>query len=212
MFIGKVVGFTKEYKSKSFNGVGYGIKVKPTENINVPKNTKKYFEVFPIGFNNACRNIGLSKKEIKKIFSRNSSVRVAAKLSDNTNSKNKLESLYTFPLSRNDLDPEFVSNGDSVFEYKNWKEKVAKNPPNSFHYLEFEVHKDLLRLHRAKTPDETLNILERLVYVPRINFTSVFLDILRTFKQKKYLENYNKRLQLIYTKRETISKEGFFNY
>lgn len=203
MFIGKIIGYTKKYQFKTFNGLGYGIKVELTETITLPQKPKKYFEVIPIGYGVSCQNRGYTKEEIKQMFPKNSSVRVVATLSENKSKNIQLESKYSLPLSRNDLSSEFVSDSKSVFDYKIWKEKRQINQMAFYGFLGFEIHKDLLRIAKMDSLDEKVKVLERLVYCPTINFDSVLIKSLIKFKFQNYQRLYDKRIALV--------KEGFFN-
>lgn len=239
IFIGEVIGYSEVIKSEAkpgdwsdkfkFYGEGSGLKIKPLEVINLPNESKDYFELFIFGvtpwcapsLHNAVYPIGTKLRIIS----------TEATLLPNRSAENKirLENRIFDSLSAVRDTDLYVTDADSVFDYKRWKtllpeilkSKIAEvNSFNDFMFV--EIVKDLQRLEKAKSKKERKEILERLLYAPNIDFPKIvnptvgnlylsggaYTRVPNYEKQKpRDFAGYEKKL---IKKREEIEKSGYF--
>lgn len=181
IFIGEVVEVVGPVKfdSQGEKRDAVGLKIKVSENVYLPKSAT-YYEVFPLRLTASC-GLMSDTKEIRERYPIGSYVRVVAKEStalkdQSENSAIRLEtSVYNQgSIARNDLNEDLQTSAKAVYDYKSFVERQRTTAEDSLYdsnyYLpEFELRKDLLRLKEAKSEDERIEILERLVFYPHIN-------------------------------------------
>lgn len=166
IFIGEVIGYTDEYKSKRFFKNASGLKVKVLENVYLPQESNDFFEVFPLDITSDCRKpIGFSNPDLQEDFPISSKIRVIASPPWHLPNKNKsgqliLEVRYPRYIYRNDLSNQFSTTADSIFNYAGWKDFY-------YDFFEFELLKDLKRLEESSSDEEKVKIFERLSYLPK---------------------------------------------
>ena len=195
IFIGEVIGYTDEFKSKRFFKNAYGLKVKVLENVYLPQESNDYFEVFPLDITSDCRKpIGSSETDLRKDYPINSKVRVIAGSPWHLPYKNKsgqsvLEVNYPRYIYRNDLSNRFSITAGSIFNYADLDDYY-------YDFIEFELLKDLKRLEESSSDEEKVKVLERLLYLPksRINFEAAVQNYIRTPETREMLIQKRKGL------------------
>lgn len=240
IFVGEVIGYTETIKSGNetdrpraqdykFYGEGRGLKIKPLEVVNLPNESKDYFELFIFGVTPWC-----APKLTDAVYPVGTKLRIIsteATLLPNRSAENKirLENRIFDPLSAVRDTDLYVTTAASIFDYKTWKtllpeilkSKIAE--VSSFKDFMFvEIVKDLQRLEKAKSKKERKEILERLLYAPNIDFPKivnptvgnlyvsggVYARLPNYEKQKpRDFAGYEKKL---IKKREEIEKSGYF--
>jgi len=202
IFIGEIVEVIKnvKYESRGVKGEAVGFKVKVSENIYSQKQAA-YFEVFPLHLTPSC---GLSSytKELLEQFSVGSRVRVVAKettVFKNSSGENSITRLDTSiynhgSFSKNDVSANLQTSAKSIYDYSSFTAKQRKTAADdalvaSNYYLpEFELRKDLLRLKEAKSEDEKIKIVERLVFYPHVyNLDYLWMVRLYVSNQDKFV-------------------------
>lgn len=243
IFVGEVIGYTETIKSKinsgtlqgddKFYGEGRGLKIKPFEIINMPNSSDDYVELFQFGVTPWCL-----PKVSDAPFPIGTKLRIIADeatVLPNRSPENRIriESNIFDHLSVVSETDEFNVNTASVFDYKNWKPMRGKIlNAKSYERLRafddfilIEINKDLLRLEKAKSKQERYEILERLIYAPKIDFSKIVspkLGGLKLISIDKYerlpnlTEGSSKKVKLTSTeknllkKREELEKSGYF--
>jgi hypothetical protein len=195
IFIGEVIGYTDEHKSKRFFKNASGLKVKVLENVYLPQESNNFFEVFPLDITSDCRKpIGFSNADLQEDYPINSKIRVIASAPWHLPNKNKsgqliLEVNYPRYIYRNDLENQFSTTTNSIFNYADLKDYY-------YDYFEFELLKDLKRLEESSSDEEKIKIFERLICLPKdwIDFEA---------SVQHYIVNPEMRLTLI-NKRKSL--------
>jgi hypothetical protein len=197
IFIGEVIGYTDEFKSKNILNKSYGLKVKVLESVNLPRNSNDYFEIFPFDISSDCaKTIGIDDKSLQKFYPVNSKVLVAAefwKISDKNKSGQIVLTIdNAFNNKRlfiNDLEKTSVVTTDSIFDYKNWDDNYSLS--------RFELWKDLKRLEVSSSDEEKIKIFERLIYLPKdwINFEATVQNYVKNSETRQTLINKRKNLE-----------------
>lgn len=178
IFLGEVTGFIGPVKSTKVVGRFWGVKVKIVDALNVPKSTIDFVEIYSFGLTNSCRLIGASRNELMKFYPIGSKVRVVGSESTiiepvSSTSKDgtiRLEvTEYNYGLiARNDLDEGFDVSAQSYYDYERdkFQTKASKDKASIYYYYstvgDFELWKDLIRLHRTENESARFEILKRL--------------------------------------------------
>jgi hypothetical protein len=179
VFIGEVLQVVGPFESEKFFGKAWGLRVKVVEPIYIPKAPSRYFEVFTYGLASDCSRLGMPEDELNKSYPIGSMIKVIAKeakLLPNTSGNDNIR-LEILPgilgsMSRNSYeDGKPMTSAHTVFDYRAFKkiapEDWVEDVRIAYYFLpQFEVRKDLARLEKAKTQDEKIKILERMLYYP----------------------------------------------
>lgn len=240
IFVGEVVGYTEIAKSRNekgerieehkFYGEGKGLKIKPLEIINLPNDSKDYFELFKFGVTSWCAP-AIDDADLP-VGTKLRIIANEATLLPNRSSENRirLESQIFDTLSVIKDKNEFVTSADSVFDYKTWKSLQAKAQQSNETKIAFsdfmyvEIVKDLIRLEKAEKEKQREKILDRLLYAPGIDYPAivnptigklVFSDgiLVRvpSVDAQKTRDFTGDERKLI-KRREEIEKSGYFNF
>ena len=170
---------TKRYSSKTIVKDGYGLRIRLTENIFLPAPQNSY-DVFPLYLTASCGLIGWEEADVLEAFPIGSKVAVVATeptlYAKKTAGEIKVLEINLRGGSLNRLDTPgktLQTSADSVFNYKALSKKDSGAVS---HPLNFELHKDLLRLQNAARDEDKVDIIERLLYYPyfwRLDFTGI---------------------------------------
>jgi hypothetical protein len=177
---GEVVEIIKVSKPKSedYRSDAEALKIKVTEYVYSTKQTT-YFEVLPLRIYPDCSLQG--ETGLNQDFPVGSKVRVIAeeasiykKDSDNSITRLETSMMNQGSITRNDLDESLKTSAESFYDYSRFAVKKPTTLEEEILFysrlelLKFELQKDLARLLEAKTEDERLKVMERLVYYPHI--------------------------------------------
>ena len=180
VFIGEVIEIIKISKPKSegYRTDAEALKIKVTENVYSAIQIT-YFEALPLRIYPDCSLQG--ETDLKQNFPVGSKVRVIAEEAsiykkDSDDSITRLETSVKNQgsITRNDLDESLQTSANSFYDYSSFAVKKPTTPEEEILFysklelLKFELQKDLARLLEAKTEDERLKVMERLVYYPHI--------------------------------------------
>ena len=182
VFTGQVMGLIGPFESKTFRQKAWGLQIKVGEKVYLPQTTADYFEVFPFQLWADCSIVGTASEELLKYYPVGSSVKVVAKIAKLLPSRLKGGNirLEIVPgawsdISRNHYeDGRQMADAQSVFDYRSFRQVTPADYISSFMPFldargalpEFELRKDLLRLSGAKSTNERVRILMRLLYYP----------------------------------------------
>jgi len=189
MFIltGEVIGYSEPIVDPgNFRGAAIGLKIKPLEIIHFPHFKVDYVEVFMFGHGTDCFPESRSDRYIPPIGTRYRMALMPATLvASRSGSIVRLQSRMW-----DIIDPDkgffgFSTDSSFEFDYKNElppllekfrKPEMMETRGWLSDFLYIEASKDLLRLARARTEDQRLKVLERLLYCPNINYRRLFLS------------------------------------
>lgn len=193
IFIGKVVSHIESNRIGPNNKLldkYYGFTVEIVDAIYIPKKPKKYFEIYPLLLNPACKEIPAFKQYIDEIAPIDSEVRIVAKRTEmkfeNASTQNiKLvvspSNQYQISLNLKSI-PFLNSTKTSIYSYKNTSDsslrslarhitdslgvKDSKQKSMIFFSVmmqkDFELRKDLYRLYSSDNDREKARIIYRL--------------------------------------------------
>ena len=240
IFIGEVVGYTDVIKARvkpnsfetsdKFFGEGWGLKIKPVEAINLPKIPAEYFELYKFDVTAWCADKLRDASYIKIGTKIRVVANEAALLPDKNNDNHiKLES-KVFDHFSIVMDDEFESSESLEFDYKsNWKflrdkflaakdyEKIQAF--DDFIYL--ETTKDLIRLKNSTSKEKRYEILERLIYNPKVDYPALISPVLMryNFSLKHSVDpGKERKIKLSATEEELLKKRkeleisGYFKF
>jgi len=185
ILVGEVVGHTEPISDpNNFRGEAVGLKVKPKETINFPRLPKDYVEVFLFGVDASC--FPVAQQDVPPIGTRVRLALYPARLVAPTSGEHvRLESQV---FGRFAIDKSMFGSSTtagSVFDYKKeliplvekFSTSEMANQRKWFSdFLYIETSKDLLRLQKAQTEKERIEILERLTYCPGVDFLRLILS------------------------------------
>jgi hypothetical protein len=151
-------------------------------------------------------------KKVREFYPVGSQVSVVAKVAttfkdEPDNSLIRLEtSIYNKgSIARNDLNESLRTTAKTFYNYKSFVQRQSTTTAEdvvvvSNYYLpEFELRKDLFRIREAKSEEEKIKILERLVFYPHVNRVN-FPDFVG------YLQNHNKQVSLVVQWEERVKE------
>lgn len=211
IFIGEVIGVADSFKSEKFHGEAWGLKVAVKDSVSVPKTPASHFVVVPFDLESDCRDKGWSRDELLRYFPLGSEVRVIAKASkyaasQMTDGNIRLEILPNNlgSIARNYSDvSKSISSVGSIYDYKSYvvnspcgiSQKDMPDYVSNMELPDFEYRKDLLRLKKAQSEKQRVEILERLVYSPYLSgdFRDVAAEHL---KGKKIIKQLNQKREM----------------
>lgn len=213
IFIGEVIGITDKKRGEKFLGEAEGMKVKVLTEINLPDASPDYFELFTFGYSDGCYPAGGAN-----FFPIGTKLRIIAKESDylpvrSTENRVRLQINGNDHLSAVSKKDKFLTDLTSVFDYRNWQTAVRtvlkgdyfrskEYTRNSiFGFIYMEASKDLIRLNNSPASAGKLEILERLVYCPYIDFPQIVDSNDQQIQDKTRLLD----------KRKEIEGSDFFN-
>jgi hypothetical protein len=206
VFTGQVVGIVGPFESKSFRQQAWGLQIKIQEKVNLPETPTGDFELIPFELWADCSANGRKSEDLLKNYPVGSKVKViarAAQLVPRVNGVNlRLEIL---PGTWGDISRNYYEDGrqmadaQSIFDYKSFKRPTGNDYVESFMPFldakgalpDFELRKDLLRLEKAKSQQERLQIINRLLFYPaggRGDFYGIAEHYLRDAKLVKALD------------------------
>ncbi len=241
IFVGEVIGYTESVAGNiesnfsgddKFYGEGKGVKVKPLEVINLPNNVPKdYFEVFSFGVTSWCAP-RINDLEFP-IGTKLRIILTETTLLPNRNSDNKirLEQKIFDRLSVIRPDDEFITDADSVFDYENLRKPFLESFVANKNYeklrsfddfIYVESMKDLLRLKKVTSKQAKYEILERLLYNPKVDFPALispslggnygFIRILNLNVNKTKDIKLTKVEKKLLKKRKELEDSGYFKF
>ncbi len=179
VFFGKIIGYTDKVEStfESYNRkikfVGFGLKVKVENAVNLPivSETIEVFSSYPK--DTACTKAGVSLFELKKEFPVGTQVRVIGQENDKLigNNNNNIPRIEVSFANQGHLFNNITKKGtilstnESIFDYRLslplYGSKFTTD--ETFVWL-FEVRKDLKRLEQTTSQNERFTILKRLAF------------------------------------------------
>lgn len=182
VFTGQVIGIVGPFESKIFRQKAWGLQIKVGEKVYLPQTPAEYFEVFPFQLWADCSTVGTAGEELLKYYPVGSSVKVIAKIAKllpgrlpGGNIRLEILPGTWSDISRNHYeDGRQMADAQSVFDYKSFRQVTPADYVSSFMPFldakgalpEFELRKDLLRLNGAKSRNQRVRILTRLLYYP----------------------------------------------
>lgn len=216
IFIGQVISHIVSTGIKPYKMEYQGLLIEVDEEIYLPEQTKKYFEVYPVS------EIGTGssgKEHIELWFPIGSKVRIVAKKtkivfenSDELNIQLEVSPLNQFHLSLNiENVPSLISTRESIYNYENTNQDSLNNlayqisdslniedPQQTqlilhsvIYQKDFELRKDLYRLHISDDDKEKVKIIYRIKnfkYSARHRLLNIIYE---------YIEDKNTRRKLI---------------
>lgn len=219
VMVGEVVGYTDKIESRAkeawvpnedkFFGAGRGYKIKPLEIIYTPTDVPvDYYELFTFGVTPWCApNINDADLPVgtKIRFVASESALLPSRSPENII---RLEQHFLGHLSIIRPENEFENGNIFGFDYENrWKalsEKFAatKNYEKVYNFDNFiyiETIKDLIRLKNADSSQKRYEILERLLYNPKVDFPALIAPELSTerLRHLNRLSKENKDIEKI---------------
>lgn len=179
IIVGEVIGYTEPISDpNNFRGTAIGAKLKITESIQFPYFQNDYVEVFMFGHDPDCFPSTSGYKP--QIGARYRLALYPARLvASMSGSHMRLESRVFDRIAPDETMFGFSTTANLVFDYKNdllplvqkFKTPEMENKRRWLDdFLYIETSKDLLRLQRAVSEAARLEILERLLYCPNINY------------------------------------------
>lgn len=185
ILVGEVIGYTEPVIDPgNFRGRAIGLKIKPVETIQFPHFKNDYIELFIFGHGTDCFPEVREGASLPPIGTRYRMALFPATLVASTSgSKVRLQSRVFDLIALDETVLGYSTKADFEFDYKNdlrplveklKKTDMAEKLSWLYDFLYIEASKDLLRLQRATSENERMNILERLLYCPSINYRRLF--------------------------------------
>ena len=172
VFLGKVKGYTAPATIQGSPSKFFGLKVKATDLV-FPTGGPDEYIVFPMRMMADCTRGGFGIDELKATYPIGSEIRVigrtAKKIEVSSTEQVVLEAGFQnhTSVSLNPLDESKGRSSISTeFDYSLATDKFLDSRAERFHYVAFEVQKDLVRLERAKSDAERQSVLNRLKKAP----------------------------------------------
>ena len=180
IFVGDVIGYTEPVTDpNNFRGSATGLKLKVVEQIQIPAFSSDYIELFRFRHGPDCFADAITPDP--PIGTRIRLSLAPARLVANSSSSHvRLESTVFSRIGPAESMFGYSTTANDVFDYKNellpLAEKFAPyEMANKRQWLDdflyIEASKDLLRLQRAMTEKARMDILERLLYCPNIDYS-----------------------------------------
>jgi hypothetical protein len=213
VFTGRVAEVVGPLKSKR-SGEVWGLLVDVDEKVHAPSQLGARAEVFPFHLGDDCSDVPWDKEELTHFFPVGMKVRVVAVRSQvfkepAADGAVRLDA-YLYDkghLFRNELSGAQMTSAATVYDYASFKkpeeEQTDENEPlldARWSLPEFELRKDLVRLHRAEAEAERVKILERLAGYPSISALN-FEKIAR-----RYVEDVQAVIALLKRREEVVAR------
>lgn len=186
IFVGEVIGYSEPISDPSnFRGTAIGVKLRMLESIHFPYFQNDFVELFMFGHGSDCFPEASDYRP--PLGSKYRLALGEARLVANRNLANggrvRLESNVFSRLAIDETIFGFSTTAESEFDYKKDYRLLAdkftapemadkRRWLDDFIYI--EASKDLLRLQKATSEKERMDILERLLYCPNINYRRLF--------------------------------------
>lgn len=186
ILVGEVFDYTEPVSDpENFRGMAVGVKLKIIERIHFPYFKDDYIELFMFGHGADCLpeasnnrpplgvRYRLALGEARLVANRSGSGHV------------RLESRVFSRIATDETMFGFSTKANAEFDYKNDYRALAEKfmEPGMEDkrtwlddFLYIEASKDLLRLQKATSESERLNILRRLLYCPNVNCRRLFFS------------------------------------
>lgn len=199
ILVGEVIGYTHPIiDAANFRDEVLGIKLRIIESIQFPYHNSDDLELFSFHHDTDC--FPVSAPETPLVGTRLRMVLAPATLVASKSGSNGVR-LQSNASSRLDIDRElfgYSTKADLEFDYKNdlaqlvekvRRSKDAEDRQWLDNFLYIEASKDLIRLARARTDAERMNILERLLYCPNINYRRlIYSEVGKPFKSEEHIQ------------------------
>ncbi len=172
VFLGKVMGYTTPAKHKASPPQVFGLRIEVTHAVFPAVGPSQYI-VFPTRRMADCSEGGFGIDSLKAKYPIGSEVRVIGRVTENFETNFTEHTTLEAGLRNHtsiSLNPPDESQGRSSvgteFEYSLANDTFLPSAADRFHFVAFEVQKDLLRLERSKTRAGRQAILNRLRNAP----------------------------------------------
>jgi hypothetical protein len=187
VFTGRVMNLAGPHAGGPGGRDAWGLLVEVEEAIHLPEAARTY-EVYPYHLGADCSDIPWESEDVLKAYPFGTRVRVAAHRAKSASGRAegggvvRLEVLHVYGVLAHNTAEGGEVTASSVYDYKKFRPYPQTQPAPAerlaeAHYTRptFELRKDLLRLKRAASEAERVEILERLVDYPdgEVDFKSV---------------------------------------
>jgi hypothetical protein len=186
ILVGEVIGYTEPVTDpNNFRETAVGLRMKIVEAIHVPYHRTDYVEVFMFRHDPDCFSVALEDKPT--IGTRFRLALFPARLVSSYNGDGhvRLESRVFDRISVNESNFGFSTTTNSVFDYRtNIPVLIGSTSTTEMSdkrrwvddFLYIESSKDLIRLARASDEGERMDVLERLLYSPYVDFRQLIFS------------------------------------
>lgn len=183
IFVGEVIGYTDPVSDpNNFRGTAVGVKLKIVESIHFPYFQNDYVELFMFSHGSDCfPEAGNNRPPLGSRY--RLALGEARLVANRSGSHVRLESRVFSRLAKDETMFGFSTTARSEFDYekdyriladKFMAPEMADKRRWLDDFLYIEASKDLLRLQRTTSEKERMDILERLLYCPNINYRRLF--------------------------------------
>jgi hypothetical protein len=184
ILVGEVIGYTGPISDpNNFRGTAVGLRLKIVESIHFPYFQNDYVDLFIFGHGTDCFPEAKDGNRTPIGTRYRLALGEARLVANRSGSHVRLESDVFSRLAIDESMYGFSTTAKSEFDYKKDFRQLAdkfmapgmedrRRWLDDFLYI--EASKDLLRLQRARSEQERMSILERLLYCPNINYRRLF--------------------------------------